>query len=179
MVLPSNVVPPNAGWVARELAALRGELREGLASVAISFRSTGADLAALVARQAETIGYQAITQTMAYDAALGTQVTIARPAWATGCFVDGGGQITASTITGGGLDVVMRAAATTIDSFADDYWLDIYADSDGFKTINSWTQYVDMSAAPTLYVRPVRFASESDATGGSMTFTANLRLVWI
>lgn len=45
MVLPSNAVPPDAGWIAREIAALRGELREGLASVASSFRSTVAELA--------------------------------------------------------------------------------------------------------------------------------------
>lgn len=49
MVLPSNIVPPNAGWVARELQALRSESREGLASVAASFLSTVDELAAQVA----------------------------------------------------------------------------------------------------------------------------------
>lgn len=49
MVLPSNVVPPNAGWVARETQSLRGALREGLASVAASLRGPVSDLADQVA----------------------------------------------------------------------------------------------------------------------------------
>lgn len=48
MVLPSNIVPPDAGWIARELQALRSESREGLASVAASFRSTVDEMAAQV-----------------------------------------------------------------------------------------------------------------------------------
>lgn len=37
MVLPGNIVPPDAGWVAREIQALKTGLREGLASIAKSF----------------------------------------------------------------------------------------------------------------------------------------------
>lgn len=36
MVLPSNVVPPNAGWVAREIQSLWARIRELTASVATS-----------------------------------------------------------------------------------------------------------------------------------------------
>lgn len=38
MVLPSNAVPQKDSWLARELAKLRRELTEGLASIATSFR---------------------------------------------------------------------------------------------------------------------------------------------
>lgn len=51
MVLPSNAIPPDASWIARELATLRQEQREGMASIAASFRGTVNDLAATVAEQ--------------------------------------------------------------------------------------------------------------------------------
>lgn len=48
MVLPGNIVPPDAGWVAREIQALRADLREGLASVAASSRPAMLQLQAQV-----------------------------------------------------------------------------------------------------------------------------------
>ncbi|MGC3954641.1 MAG: hypothetical protein QM804_10365 [Propionicimonas sp.] len=193
MVLPSNAVPPNETWFAREIAALREASRTGLASVASSFRSTVSDLqaqqaelatqqgllAAAIARQTEMITAHVESWTVAYNTTLAAQRTLTKPSWAAGCFIDGGGAITNITVTGGGLDFVLVPSASPVTAWAENYCLDWWTDLDYDPQINSWTQYIDMSASPTLYLRPARYDLASDATAGSMTITANLRITWI
>lgn len=80
MVLPGNIVPPNAGWVTREIQGLKGKLREGLASVAASFRGTVEDLAGQVAFLQGQTQFHATNATI-YNLAISSPRTDYTPAF--------------------------------------------------------------------------------------------------
>lgn len=84
MVLPGNIVPPDAGWVAREIKELKDNLREGLASVARSFHSTTDALTQAQLTLAGQIGFLlGQQQTATSDDGVSLTPSVGSEAWAS------------------------------------------------------------------------------------------------
>ncbi len=136
-------------------------------------------IAATVARLAAQTQLVTLTNTMAWNSGVGTQAVIDVPDWASHCFVDGGGETTASTIPSGQTLLVDLWADAAPITAAAGVWIGEASGYDAEGDVSVFVNVLDVTGADQIYLRPVKDNSTSDAAGGSISFNLALRVMWI